>query len=774
MGTKLPQSLEMQAPNGVVARDAAVDFSNLENALQNASREVARVDEARKKSDDLEAGRILEEAHQAYLPGAVERSAAYDGRQPGMAQAELAAFDAAMAPVLARADLGDGVRDSLTRQSRDLRVRVAGQAISVEAQTRGQRAAADRDAADQAAAVRAVMAFDDLFDGMEDARQAEWDGKSPQREAVLGNYNLASEQVLQGLAPPVAERVRPLLLNRQADLNVRLMAQDEEVRDAATLDTVGQAVRGLENRATRDPSGLMNNWEAEFAPIRAMLPAGLQADAEREAKDRVFARALQARIEAGEYDAVEAEIEAGRFDWMDPALTANLTQGAKSARAQGVVEDAQRAADLQAAIPADLQAILRGQAPNPELVREARLIGGDDLAVQVETDQKAAQQVRPLMARLRTMSPQAAQAELERLRAGATDAVGARVLELAGQMIQQDAQLRANPAAWALTPVGPGDRVAETVRGRQQAFADNPTPETAQAYARATWTAQTEGGVPELQRRVLTAAMAESWVEALDADGAPGPALQGLAARTALFGDGFRPQVLRELQLAGLKSADLGALTHYASSPARMGLYVRGRAVKPTEALPEREERDQLDAALRRALQPWQRALGSGDGGNAAFEAARTAAYGALARGDDIEAAVEAATAPITDGWAYQGTWAIPERRGLPVDRIRGNARAFVTDLIQGRDGDGLATPPSSTLTPEQSRRNYRDVVRETAVWRNLRDGSGVELVTPRADGAGWVRVRDARGQDVVRTWEQLNSYRPRGGGGPSGVLGFN
>lgn len=383
------------------------------------------------------------------------------------------------------------------------------------------------------------------------------------------------------------------------------------------------------------------------------------------------------------------------------------------------------------------------------------MIGGDALAVKIDTDLKAAQAVRPLIGRLRTMGPEAASAELQALTERATDAVGARTLELATEMVTQDRRLRGDPAAWAATPTGPGDRIGETVRDRMNAFLTNPSEETAQAWARAGWIAQREADVPLNARRVLPQATAEAWVAQLDADGAAGPALQSLAARAALFGPDFQPQILRELSLAGLPPADLGALTQYAASPRRLDLYVRGRGQKPNEAVPDKAVREDLDTALSEALAPWLRTVASREGGQAATEAARVTAYGMVARGANVRDAVRTATAPMAEGWTFFDTYAVPTTAGVSASRVRGNAGLTVASLVR-QGGRGLFAPPSERYSAEQSRRLYADQVRSRAQWRTLADGSGLELVLPDAEGR-WSRVRDAAGRDVTRTWAEFD-----------------
>lgn len=751
---RLPQALDMQAPNGVATAPAALDFSSLDRALQGAARQVERVDAARRQADEQEAGRLIEETRQAYALGAGERAQLYDGRAPGFAEGELASFDDSFKALMEREDLPDGVKMAVGRQARALRAETGARAVAVEAQTRGQRAAADRDAANQATALKSFMAVQAAFDTKEDELRQGWDGVAPgYAESLLTAWRTEAEAMLEGLPEPIQERLKPMLLSQEANLQARALAVEDQRRDADTLRTVKDGLSALINRAQRDPS-MMGRFDAEVQPILEAAPAHLRAALRTETFQAAQAQALTARINAGEFDAVEEELKSGLHDGLDPAIVARLNETVKSAKANGVVVDAQEQADLEAAVQADLRNILKGEAPDASLLSRARLIGGDTLASAIRIDQQAAQNVRPLMARLRTMTSTQAEAEVERLTAGATDAVGARTLELGLEMIRQDRQLRADPARWAATPVGPGDQAAETVRDRQRAFLLEPTPDTAQAYARATWTAQSEAGVPPLERRLLDAATAEAWVKDLDAEGTGEAQLAALAGRAALFGDGFRPQVLRELKLAGLGDGDLGALSFYAQSPRRLALYARDRGEKLTELVPEKAQRERLDREVQAALAPYVQALGSRDGAAGATEAARRTAYGMVKRGESVADAVRTATAPMVDNFDFQGSWAVPRDQGLNLGRVTLSARREVEALVRRNGRDGYA-PPSSRYTPEQARRLYADQVAERAYWRNLNDNSGVELVMPDLQGRP-VRVKDGRGQDVVRTFEQL------------------
>ena len=765
---RLPQALDLNAPRGVVSRGEALDFSSLDRALQGAAQQVRRVDEARREADDVQAARIIQEAEASYNAGAIERAAAYDGRAPGYAETELKAYDDTFAPVMAREDVSDGVRLALARRVQENRARYGAQALATEAQTRARRAAADRDASEHAAALRARMDVMSRFDALEDQRRAAWDGVSPgYAEGVLQDFRSTSEDVLAGLPIEVQERLRPTLMSDEASLQARALAAEDEAREANTNRTVADGLQGVVNRVRRDPS-LLTRLDMEMAPVLAAAPASLRPRLAAETRQEATEMAFEARIERGEWDQVETDLNGGQYDSLDHRRLERIRSRLETARANGVVRDAQRLADLDAARQADLRRILEGAAPNSALLTEARLLGGETLVNELRTDQEAARRVQPLIGRLRTLTPEQAAAELDRLGAAATDAVGARTLELAREMVTQNTRARQDPAAWAATPIGPGDRAAETVRERLAAFQAAPSPETAQAYARATWTAQGQGGVPLEERRVLDQATAEQWVEMLDRPEEAAQGLATLAQRLELFGDGFRPQVTRELALAGLSNADLGAIIQYARSPRMLGLYAAGREAVMSEpgqngqrrrladstVIPDNAERELFNSELNRELAAYRRTIGAGRGGAASEEAVRTAAIGMISRGVPPRDAVRQAARPITEAYDFEETYAIPRAAGVNRGVIRHHAARNVRRLTVN-DGAELYAPPSDRYTPEQSRRLYADIVRETAFWRNLPDDSGVELVHPDPNGRP-VRVRDRQGNEVVRTWSEL------------------
>lgn len=759
MAAKLPQALDLPAPNGAVSRGAAASYDGLAQAFEGAGRQIEQFDEARKKADDEVAGRVVGEFVGEYNAGAIERWASYDGRELGRDAAEIGLFDAQATRVRDLPDLSDGERDAVRRQLQTQRASIAARAMATAAEVRARRFAADRDAFDSSEANRAFDSFYPGWSERQDALTEAYDGTTDLPATLAAAFEEYRVEQTKDVAPNIADRLNPRLDALKTQLVLNAVHGQEQAQTAIVARNATASATALVNRVTANPA-LLGQIDADIEAIAATLPALARPEFVERTRSEAYGRALETRAQNGDFAAVAAEIADGRYDWMDPARIARLKDEVKAADAVRTVEDAQAAADLGAELDLEADRILAGAAPDPSLAVRAEQIAGPDMAAKVRVDQQAAVNVRPLMGLLRTMSPAEMDAQLADLRSRAGDAVGAATLELAQSMVDKNRALRAgDPAAWSVTPFGPGDRVGAEVRARLTAFEAEPSPETAQAYARSTWTAQQAAGVGQQQRRILPAGTAQAWVERLDADGTTAAALPELAQRLALFGPGFRPQVIRELGLAGLKPADLGALIHYSDSAPRLAQYVRARGQSLEKIVEEEPTRTEIETALNTALQPYNAALASGQGAEATRAAAQATAYGLVARGVSVRDAVRTATAPMTDNWSFEGSWAIPADGRVNEDRVRGNARVLFANLISG-GGRGLYAPPSTRYTPEQARRNYLDIVREHGQWRNLADGTGVELVTPAAGGRGWARVRDAEGNDVVKTWRELETSR--------------
>lgn len=775
MPAKLPQAIEQPAPNGAVSQGSAIDASSLERAFASAGRQVEQFDEARKKADEEVAGRVVGEFVGEYNAGAIERWASYDGRELGRDAAEIGLFDAQAARVRDLPDLTDGERDAVRRQLQTQRAAIATRAMATAAEARARRFAADRDAFDKSEANRA---FDEFYPGWNERHEAitdAYDGTTDLPSTLAAAFEEYRTERMQDVPERIAERLNPRLDTLKTQIVMQAVHGQEQAQTAAVARNATASATALVNRVAANP-GQLSQVDADVEAIAATLPALARPEFIERTRSEAYARGLATRVQKGEFEAVRAEIADGRYDWMDPARLDQLREEIKAQDAIVTVTDIQEAADLEAEAQLAIAGVLAGEQAPPGLVSRVTTTLGPAAGANLTMELESARRVRPLMLNIRTMSNAEVAAEMNRLAEGAGDAVGARTLEKARELVEQHvAQRGADPALASMTSLGPGDGVAAGVSARLAAFESTPTPATAQSYAQATLAAQAAAGLGSDQQRILPRSTADQWVAAIDADGAPANALPELARRIALFGP-HRGRIVRELRLAGLKTADYGALTHFSGSAARMDLYVQGRAAMASLS-PERGRRlgpaalvedagDRRDVAelLNRDLAPYDAALASGDGRAATREAAEVIAYSMVARGESVRDAVRTATAPMIDGWDFRGSYAIPTNRGLDTRRVAANTGWVLSDLL-AEGGAGLRVPSDPRYTPEQNRRNYRDYVASESRWLNRTDGSGALLAVPAADRRNWVTVLAADGKPVSRTWEDLNRQRVRRAG---------
>lgn len=752
--TRLPTTIEQPGPRGTVSRGTAVDFSGLDNVLQGAAREVQRFDEARKAADDEVAGRILQEARQSYDLAAAERASQYDGRDPGWSARELQAFDAHFTPLLASPDVPDGVRDSLTRQSRALRAEVGAQAIAVEVRARGARSAADRTAAEQRAAIGAIMTFSEAFDSRADALRDAWDGRSPgYADTVLGAFREERDNLRETLPPDVWARVEPTLLSREVTLLSEVGRQEDEARDAGTLATVRDAGLALVNRASRDPS-IAARFDEEFAPIRAAAPAYLIQALEGELRRDVNVAALDARIALGQFAAVESELDSGAYDWLPPEAVATLRENAKAAGQVRTRDDYIAAQNLEVELSADITAVLTTGRGDPSINGRINEMLGPERAAEHAIAVQAAQTMRPFITRIRTLTPIEGERELAALRAGATTAAALTAYTRAEELWRTDQAARvADPANWAMSSITAGDS-GENLMISWRGLTESPTPNEAERYARATLLVQEVGGVAENNRRVLPRAAAQSLVAQLDARNAePGEILASMAGYARLFGPHER-RVLGELKEAGLEDADFGALRHFTGNPVALTRYVNARSAPPlTDNAQEQAVIGAVEVQMRDYLRSIEGQRGGAVAATSTTAAVLTIARADVARGVRPEEAARRAAELVTGNYDYRDTWRLPRGSGMSVDTVAERLRQVRNDTFF-RPGQ-LRVPPIEGLTPSQAEELYRAAVRDDSVWQTTADDQAFELLVP--DVRGELRpVLGRDGQPIRRTLNEL------------------
>ena len=746
---RLPQSLDMQGPNGATASGRAVSFDSLDNALQSVASEVQRFDQTRKAVDDQEASRMLARAEAEYAAEAQERWQAWDAREPGQEAREAEHWQGKLAPLLDDPSLSDGVRDSARRLGRDLTVRIEGQAIATAAQGRAQRFALDRDNAERMAAVSVMQT------GM-----ARWH----EREAALRQslpadadwhaaYTSAWDAFVEGELAPHPERVRalaaPQFLAERGRMQMDVLTRQDRLRDATTAANISTATNALLNRIQRDPS-VRSAFDREIREIASGLPQAAQATFIAEQTERADALAVDGRLAAGGLDGVEADLAAGRFDHLAPAVLETARGNLAAARSADSFEKALQRADVTERFQRNLTAIARGEAPDLSLLSEANGLFDPDEVADMLLQQQAASRLQPFMRDLYRMNPAQGEAALVRLEGEAATEAERKALEAVRADVRADLQRRAtDPALAAMTPAGAGDTVRANVRAAFETLSVNPTPELAQRYATAALQVQGSMGVAVAQRRILPTERARELVAGLEQPGADAAAnLSELWEFVGQFGP-YAPRVMVDLAEAGLTNRALGAMMHYADQPQMLAYYTAGLAATGVE------NASAIREAVVEGTADYARTAASGEGLEATRAAAITVMTALVARGESLEDAKKIALRPIVDQYVYGEDIAIPKAAGVDARRWERDANDYLGTLIAG-DMAQLEQGGDPRLNADQNRRILRDRIGRGRWVLNPRETGAVFVIeTFDADGAPQgprpLAMRD--GTPVTREW---------------------
>lgn len=768
---KLPQSIDMQGPNGTVASGRAVDFGSLDRALQGVASEVQRFDQTRKAVDDDEASRMLARVEAEYAAEAQERWQTYDGREVGREAQEAAHWQSKLSPILDDPSLPDGVRDSARRIGRDLTVRIEGQAIATAAQGRAQRFALDRDNSERMAAVSVLQTGMERWHDREAALRQSLPADADWHAAMTAEW----DRFVEGELAPHPERVRalaaPQFLAERGRLQMNVLATQDRLRDATTAANVSSATNALLNRVQRDPS-VRSSFDREIREIASGLPQAAQGPFIAEQTERADAMTFDGRLAQGDLDGVETDLAAGRFDHLAPAVLETARGNLQAAREADSFEKALQRADVTERFQRNLTAIARGETPDLGLLSEANGLFKPDKVADMLLQQQAAARLQPFMRGLFQMNPAQGEAELVRLEAAAATDAERQALTAVRIEVRADFARRAtDPALAAMTPTGAGDTVRSNVRAAFETLSlDASTPELAQRYATATLQVQRDMGLAETQRRILPTSRARELVAGIEQPGADAAAnLRDLWAFVGQFGP-YAPRVMVDLAEAGLTNRALGAMMHYADQPQMLARYTAGLAVTGGENAAA------VRAAVVTGTADYARTLASGEGLEATRAAAITVATALVAQGETPENAARMALKPIVEQHVYGEDIAIPKAAGVDARRWEADANDYLGTLIAG-DMAQLQQGGDPQLSAEQNRRILRDRIGSGRWVANPRETGGVYVIeTYDANGTPLgprpLAMRD--GTPVTREWNAAPVTERRRRGGPSGRFGFN
>lgn len=359
---RLPGVLDVGAPRGARAsgRTADVDFSGLQDIAQG----IEAVGEAFARRDDRKAEKIIREKQAEYETGFAERSAAYDGAEPGYANAEAGHFETWAKSLTEAEGVSGGVRYALKRRLDDMRGKAAQRAIGVEAQTRGEIIAEQRRAVKAANISGGVLEFQDLYSQAYEALTNEYDGSS--RDFADRAGKLADEAMAKALEN-VAEADRPDFQARIAGMRPSLQAQalayEQNKSQAYVVDKVKTARERTLNSVIGNPEAFALA-DANAEALLDGLPKAIRPAMLKEYRGDLAAGRVQGLILRGDISTATEELESGRYDdVLDPRQKLQLVEAVKT-------RSARLAGDL-------IEALRYGDDVDPEALQRAAKDSGD-------------------------------------------------------------------------------------------------------------------------------------------------------------------------------------------------------------------------------------------------------------------------------------------------------------------------------------------------------------------------------------------------------------
>lgn len=805
---RLPDQIQLDAPvgakpSGDVAPPtdygldrAAADLDSWARAREQNDQLAAR---QQAQKDDVAAAKALEGVQQSIEPAFREAATTYDGRTPGFARAQIAAFDQAIQPALDNNQLPPGVQAQLRRRVDAYRTGFGQRAIDAEAAKRAGVAAEAQQAKDGGDMAAALNTFNADFYKKYQGRVDAYDGTDPDfTKNVDADFAAAADAAVKAAPAGVQDALKNRLNAKRVEIYATAMEAADHGHDAVVANNVKMHGAAIVNGVVSNPT-LYDSAKNDLEAVVQTLPAGLRTAARQE----MMGQAAEARVEGlmaqGDFTSALAELKGGKYDQvLTPEHKEQLLRRVDDASHRGTLQDWIGREDLHDLMQSNVQSILEtGQpvqgAPSPEEVNTK--LGPEAAAVYQHTVVQA-NQMRGAVDGFPGMTAAQINARVAALKPQAGDPAFAgkqKAYEAALQQAGAEMEARAkDPAQWAITR-------SQDVRAAYADFEGATDPraraQAAAAYGVKALAAQEAAGVPSSARRVLPREEAAAVVKSLQSadPNQKTQALDGVVALRRAFlapagstpaivsdASGRAGRVLGELIEAGAKPADVAAVIDLGSDPVRMAQYVRA-ATAPEAQIKLRErqakELDRLDRSIRTEIAPYiqSKAPVTPDQTlqNGRIDMVRQIAYAMLGEGQSPEDAGKHAAQVLTAPYMFDGTgWRLPKAaaeaqgRGWletrsPVTIARAGANQALQDLADG-GGQGFAAGiDDPRLTEDQRRALYADKVTSNGRWVTTADDRGLALMYPRPDGS-WSPALGRDGSPIVRDWPSL--FRRAGG----------
>lgn len=327
---RLPQSLEAPAPSGArMSTDAprATDFGLGEaaEALDSYAKQRAALQE---KDDDRVALAQVSNLEREFMPGFTERSAAYDGREPGFAAGEIEQMNMRIAGLVERSDLNRGVRERLISRTDQLRANFGQQAVSAEAGRRGQIMA------DEVRDKRAVALNGQKTDytvQVAEALKRVRDAYDGSQENLVALGEAAIDEVTQPWLDGAPEEQRGSLAawasGQKGEHIARLFNAQSEGHLAFVANAAKASQDKLVNAVLSDPDAY-GQALARGPELAAGLPAALQDKVRQDFRGALAEARINGLVREGRVSQARAELDSGRYDGvLEPARKKGLQSG---------------------------------------------------------------------------------------------------------------------------------------------------------------------------------------------------------------------------------------------------------------------------------------------------------------------------------------------------------------------------------------------------------------------------------------------------------------
>jgi hypothetical protein len=271
---------------------------------------------------------------------------------------------------------------------------------------------------------------------------------------------------------------------------------------------------------------------------------------------------------------------------------------------------------------------------------------------------------------------------------------------------------------------------------------------------------QSQLGIPESKRKLLTAAQTQSLVSAVN-DPDPVLGAQALQAIQAKYGEHW-PSVFGQLVRDGKMSPMMqvvGAMDGPDDGMPRQNLTSAIRSEKDIKLSLGGDQSirtKDIDHAVSESLRDFSRTSRMNPRGDAMAgqfeEATRKLAYFYAVRGVDPVTAANRAAQEVIGRYEFGNTFMTPKGQLRATEQIVGQT------VLNMKPGDLAVTGrrPNETLTDDQIREQQLGLLQRNPIgsWRN-NDG-GLQLVYPNGNP-----VLGADGSPIIMTWQQIRTTKP-------------